>query len=437
MKSIFPNLVPAALAILVWSSDAIPVQAQDNEALRDRIDQLLERLRSEDEDRRINAQEALEKLGPEARPYIGELDSIDDEAIRESLTQILETWNAIEEARALEGSRVTIQGKGIRLSDAIRILQRQSGNPIVDIREEFGESTSNPAFDLDLVDVPFFPALDKISDQAGLEPYFETVDGTIGLLSASMGDEEEPTSEDRVQYSGPFRVTLRSLTLHRAFGGGLSAGNAVFELVWEPRIRPMILDLGSRSSSITDDLGKAISPQYPSEYTSVILRPETPFAEINLNFELPSRDSNTLEKLNLKAEITVPAKPTRFSFRDITQAGTELKDGPIAIQLIRSRTQGAVWRFSIILSYEGGGPAFESYQQGLFNNRIWLQTEDGSRFELNGGFNTLGSNENQVGYEYQFVDVPGQAIEYSLIYETPSKLAKIPLDVTFEDVPLP
>ena len=38
--------------------------------------------------------------------------------------------------------------------------------------------------------------------------------------------------------------------------------------------------------------------------------------------------------------------------------------------------------------YPGKGPAFESYRQGLFNNRIWLQKADGSRFEHNGGFLT-------------------------------------------------
>jgi hypothetical protein len=82
---------------------------------------------------------------------------------------------------SFDASKVTIKGQGIRLSEALRALQSQSGNPISDMRELYGQDATNPALDLDIEDRPFFEALDQITRQAGLSPVFYTGDGTIGL----------------------------------------------------------------------------------------------------------------------------------------------------------------------------------------------------------------------------------------------------------------
>jgi len=96
-----------------------------------------------------------------------------------------------------------------------------------------------------------------------------------------------------------------------------------------------------------------------------------------------------------------------------------------------------VWKVEVVLSYPGEGPAFESYRQGLFNNRLWLQKADGSKFEQNGGFSNTGSDGGRLGFEYLFVDVPGEPKDYQLVYETPSRVVAVPVDFTFRDVPLP
>ena len=83
-----------------------------------------------------------------------------------------------------------------------------------------------------------------------------------------------------------------------------------------------------------------------------------------------------------------------------------------------------VWKVSVALAYPGGGPAFESYRQGLFNNRLWLQKADGSRFEHNGGFNNTGADGGKLGFEYLFVDAPGKPADYGLVYETPGKSSR-------------
>ena len=122
---------------------------------------------------------------------------------------------------------------------------------------------------------------------------------------------------------------------------------------------------------------------------------------------------------------------------DLSKPGTQT-EGDVSIELASTEVEDFVWKVRVLVGYAGGaGPELDSYQQGLMNNRLWLQKPDGSRFEQNGGFSSLGSADGKLGFEYLFVDAPGKPSDYSLVYETPSRVVTIPLEFEFRDVPLP
>jgi hypothetical protein len=169
-----------------------------------------------------------------------------------------------------------------------------------------------------------------------------------------------------------------------------------------------------------------------------VLRPENPAAELNLNMAAPNRLNGVkfIKSLKVKADVTLPAGLKTFKFASLSKP-TEIKKGDITVTLDSTEVEEDVWKVRVDLLYPGEGPAFESYRQGLFNNRIWLQKKDGSRFEHNGGFSNYGSDGGKLGFEYLFVDVPGKTSDYGFVYETPSKVLTIPLEFEFRDVPLP
>ena len=140
--------------------------------------------------------------------------------------------------------------------------------------------------------------------------------------------------------------------------------------------------------------------------------------------------------MKVKGQVTLPGGLRNFRFDDLTRPAKQ-EVGEVTMQLLSTQVEGFVWKVRVLLKYPGDGPAFESYQQGLFNNRLWLQKADGARFEHNGGFSNLGGGGGQLGFEYLFVDAPGQPSDWGLVYETPSEVETIPLEFTFEDVPLP
>jgi len=158
---------------------------------------------------------------------------------------------------------------------------------------------------------------------------------------------------------------------------------------------------------------------------------------MNLNLEAPDRSAVRLSSFRVKAEVTLPAGIKIFRFPSLAQENVTLKQGDVSARLQNIEIDEQVWKVNVELVYPGNGPAFESYRQGLFNNRIWLQKADGSRFEHNGGFSNTSSDGGKLGFEYLFVDAPGKPADYQLVYETPSKVVTIPLEFEFKNVPLP
>lgn len=430
------RLITAA-AWIVLVPGALAAQTGDA-ALRDRVSRFVEKLAAPAADERDAAEQSLIKFGPKALPFLNDPKGASED-LRKRLEKIRAALQEEQEKQSLSASRVTLQGKGIRLSEAIKQLQVQTGNRITDLRDE----PSNPALDLDIVDKPFLEALDLVTDQAKVGLNFFTGDGTIGLMTGGEGEDlpdmigvDPPKKPVRVLYSGPFRIIFKAFATSVDFSSGQSTANAQFEVAWEPRIRPMLLALKASELKIIDDLGEVIAPSVTDESSSVVLRPENPVAEININMDAPQSGAKALKSMVIKAEVTTPAGVRTFKFPSLAARDVTLKQGDIAVHLGSTEIEEQTWKVDMTLSMPGEGPAFESYRQGLFNNRIWLQKADGSRFEQNGGFSNTGSDGGKLGFEYIFVDAPGKPADYSLIYETPSRVLPIPLEFEFKDVPI-
>jgi hypothetical protein len=430
-------------ALLLPFSAAGPARAQAAQAdpaLRDRVLQLLDRLDVGTASARDSATAALIKLGPRILPLLPDPATIKSKERRERVEQVRAALRKAEEEINTQASRVTISGQGIRLSEAIQQIQRQSKNAVTDLREQLGAEVTNPSLDLDIKEKPFFEALDEIMRQAQVARTFATGDGSIGI-TAGMSAEAPALPKDglkpMIQYSGPFRIELKQVGLARDFQAGTTVANIQLEAAWEPRLRPMLLKLKTAELKVLDDHKKEVKPSVAMESDEVVVRPENPSAEINLNLQAPERAALKLGLMRVKAEVTIPAGIKVFKFPSLAQQNVTVKQGEVSVTLQETEVDEQVWKVNVELLYPGEGPAFESYRQGLFNNRLWLQRADGSRFEHNGGFSNTSSDGGKLAFEYLFVDAPGKPSEYQLVYETPSKVITIPLEFEFKDIPLP
>jgi hypothetical protein len=403
--------------------------------------QLVDRLDTEKPEARDAATASLLKLGSKILPLLPDPATIKSTERKERLDKIRTALTQKQDEINIGASKVTITGKGVRLSEALQQLQKQTGNPLTDLREQLGTEVTNPALDLDLRDKSFFEALDAIARQAEVTTSFSTGDGSIGIMAgmAATPAAEMPVAKSKplIEYSGPFRIELQQVSLARDFQAGTTLANVRLEVAWEPRLRPMLLKLQAEEMKVVDDRKKTVKPQVAMEADEVVIRPENPSAEVNLNLEAPDRDAKKFGSLKLKAEMTIPAGLKTFKFPSLAQKDVTIKKDDVSLTLEDTEVDEQVWKVNVTLAYPGEGPAFESYRQGLFNNRLWLQRADGSRFEHNGGFSNTGSDGGKLGFEYLFVDAPGKPGDYQLVYETPSKVITIPLEFEFKDVILP
>ena len=256
-------------------------------------------------------------------------------------------------------------------------------------------------------------------------------------MDAAPGTPAAPRRKPLIQYSGPFRIELKQLSLSRDFQTGTAAANVRLEAAWEPRLRPMLLKLEAEEMKILDDRKKEVKPQVADGVRRSRDPAREPVRRDQPQPRSPRARRQEARSLHVKAEVTIPAGIKTFKFPSLAQKDVTVKQGDVSLTLEDTEVDEQVWKVNVTLVYPGEGPAFESYRQGLFNNRLWLQRADGSRFEHNGGFSNTGSDGGKLGFEYLFVDAPGKPADYQLIYETPSKVITIPLEFEFKDVPLP
>jgi hypothetical protein len=429
---------------LEWPGNARGQGDSADAALKDRVLQLVERLEAPMPPTRDSAEAALIKLGPKILPLLPDPATVKSPERKQRLEKIRAALAKAEGDVNPKATRVTIEGKGIRLSEAMIQLQKQTNNPITDMREQLGVDVTNPTLDLAIKDKPFFEALDEVARLAQVTTTFFTGDGSIGIAGGGGMMAESPggkmperTVKPMVVYSGPFRIELKQVNLSRDFQAGSTVAQIQLEAAWEPRLRPMLLSLKSDQLEVFDDGKKKVDAQTSKETDEVVVRPENPVAEINLNLNAPDRSAKKIGSLKVKADVTIPAGLKLFKFPSLAKSDVTLKEGDVSVTLKDTEIEEQVWKVNVELAYPGEGPAFDSYRQGLFNNRLWLQRADGSRFAHNGGFSNTNSDGGKLGFEYLFVDAPGKPGDYQLIYETPSTVITIPLEFEFKDIPLP
>ena len=149
---------------------------------------------------------SLIKLGPKILPLLPDTATVPSRQAQGPAREASARPCAESEDDINTGaSRVTIKGKGIRLTEALRQLQKQTGNAITDLREQLGAEVTNPALDLEIRDKPFFEALDQIARQAEVT--------TELLHRRRLGRHHGRRASRRrrpIQYSGPFRIDAQA-----------------------------------------------------------------------------------------------------------------------------------------------------------------------------------------------------------------------------------
>ena len=88
------------------------------------------------------------------------------------------------------------------------------------------------------------------------------------------------------------------------------------------------------------------------------------------------------------------------------------------------------------MTYDTGGPAFESHRSWILHNEVYLEDPAGKRVPLNGGSETTQQGDGSLGIEYRFVDLPDPLPEYTFVYVAPTLIVDVPIEFEIQSVPV-
>jgi hypothetical protein len=390
---------------------------------------------------RDEAEAALIKLGPAGLPH---LPRITPRMSPETKARLGRVRGALELAYAQAAGRaslVTFSVDGMKLSQVIAAIEKQTGNKIVDRRPE--DDRSDPVLKGKFDAVPFWKVLDDVLDQAGLaiDPHAADDEGNPIAGIAIVRRQGERTDRSRhVSYSGPLRIEAAMLASRRDLRSADSGQLKVtLNVAWEPQLSPVAMSLPSADIKAADEQGKPLAAQNEEANPEIPIVSGAKSIEVEVPLALPPRESKRLASLKGKLVLLTPGRNETFRFDKLAAAkkakdDTEKSRGDVTVTLARVAENNDLWELRVQVHYGRTEGAIQSHYGWIYENRAHLEGPDGKPIQP-AGFESDGI-EGGIEATYYFSRKEGLD-RCVFVYSTPSVLLNVPVEYELKDLPLP
>lgn len=398
------------------------------------VEQLVKQLNADKITDRQAAEKELVSLGTKILEL---LPTPNDRMPQEMKLRLSRVRSRLEETAAratTEATRVTLKGE-FPLSTLLTKLHELTGNKVIDFRNQFGQTGSDPTITVEFEDVPFWQALDYVIKEAGLKPYAYA--GEIRTIALVQLDAGEDPPDDRVAYGGLFRFDPQTV---RAVRNLRNPNNhkltLTVEITWEPRILPIAISHQLDSLSATDEDGNAMPIDTSQKVLESSVQSTVSSIEVDLPFELPDRDARKIA--SLKGEITalVPGREATFTFDKLmTARNVERQNAGVTVVLQRVRKNADVHQVRVLVRFNEAGGALESHRGWIYSNEAYLLDPDGKRIDL-ASLETTRQQIDEIGLAYNFA-TPGDLKDHKFVYKTPAAIISLPVKYELTNIDLP
>ncbi len=404
------------------------------------VKDIIARMSADDYRIREKAGRELASLGDKSLPVLlAALKDIDDPEAARRVEVIVQK---IQTSRLVAARTVTASFKNVSGKAALDEIAKQTGYRI--LTNGIGAATGKVT--LELKETPFWEALDKVSEAAGIMPNFQDEEGT---LSVYQGDAVNP----HVAYCGPFKILAthissnRSLQLSgfsRQHAGQRGHENIYMNLQIMSEPKSPIIGIGQTLIvEATDDKGNSLAPprnngyQRDSYYAPQIgYRSYTQGSSLNLSRS--GRESSTIKEMKLKMSVTIlaEARPDVI-FENITKAKGKRLNGRSAEVSIREvgEANGMV-TVSLTATNRHGQPNDYTWSNTV-HQRLELFDEQGQKFR-SFGLNEQNNGPNVASMTAQFGSdgqrKMGKPAKFQVVEWIPLTRE---LEFTLKDIPLP
>lgn len=392
----------------------------------ERVAALLRQLESQQQRDRAAALRELETLGPAVLPLLPESEAIVDVDARDALARL----------------RIVLQRRLARESALPRVVNLVGQYPLPQLVEEIARQTGNslavvagsnfpPPLDVAWERTPFWTALEDINRTSGWQPYWNPE------LSRWELKPVEPKRRDLASaVSGPFRVVLRALNSRPLPNQSEHLWRLDLILQAESRLQPLFLSV--RSADWTAQAAKTtIHPWNLEDDYELSFGTNGREVQWTMSFVAPpSLPEETTWSVQGRGHVHLAAGAEPFVYESaVWSRGKNVRRGSVSVRFRPVEVPPESERIiRFILSYDQGGPAFESHRVGMFAEGGRLETLSGEHIPYK-TYEVITEGNGTVVLEYRFDPLPSG--DFRFIYVAPTLWLDVPFEVTLDRLPRP
>lgn len=406
-----------------------------SEALAAKVKTLAAQLDSNTLGERDTAEKALVEIGPDVLPHLPAVMARTPAEFKVRLTRIRNALVKAEVEATTKPALVTLAGEMLA-SEALAAISKQTGNKLVDYRERFGQEGTDPKIQVAIDKLPFWQALDTVLDAANLTIY--NFDEEKGALAYTSRGADAGPRFGRGSYAGIFRLQPKQIQATRDLGGsGMHSLKLTADAVWEPRVRPIVLEVALAEAVAKDENGNAIGIDSSEGTLEVPVETSNTAVEIEFPLVAPARTVNKLASFKGKLMAVLLGKVETFEFADVEKAkSVEQERGGVTVTVENCRKNGDVYDVSMRVRFDRAANALESHRGWIYDNESYLLDAKGNRIESAGLEATL-LDVNAVGLSYKFDLDNASPAGCKFVYKTPAAIIRIPMEFELKDIELP
>lgn len=412
----------------------------DREQIKEQISQLISQLDSNQRTVRQRAEIKLVALGKPVLSLLPPPELLSSNSVKEALQRVRLQIEKLAATDSVKATLIKLKGK-YSLKKILIEITKQSGNQFDATQLSISVLTKMTEVNFD--DTSFWKTIDDLTQKYSLSYQFNDSNGALEFHQDRQSQQKLSLINKRVCYNGPFRITLENLRRRPVVGNvRQELLRATFLIQVEPRLRPLFLNYASSDIEALSDLNRKLLPFNPNA------RYELPLGEggKGLRFTMQWIVDNTLIPKTIRIQgylkLELAAETLPISFNNLIQSkGAIRRRGNISVKLIEAekiqRDATSELKIRIAISYDFGGPAFESHRTWIYHNRAYLQDPQGMKYWLNGSSQTTLENAGKISVLYQFTDLPRTESHFQFTYLAPTLITSAPVEIQFDEIPFP
>ena len=408
--------------------------AEERSISKDRIDELIRDLDARTLAERSRAERQILDLGPAVLKKLPAPELIESTPVRESIRRLRKQ---LEQRAAKESSRpshVSLKGE-LSLRQILSEIQQQTGNAIA--LADHDSILSEKKLTVDWDAATFWDSLDNLCERGKLDWQFVT-----GSDSLHVSESLSTTAKSRsLQRTGPFRLSVDRIEVRNVVGEQQKRLLRVNgRLAIEPRLRALFLSMAASDLNAIDAGERALPPWNPDAKYELPVREGA--HEVAFVWDFGLNDAGALKEFAIRGRIhcQIAAAVERIVFDQRSQTrGTIRRRGGVSVRLRDvafnlADVDRLDAEIGVAVSYDNGGPAFESHRTWIFHNAVYLENRSGIRTSFT-EFETTQQLDGAIAVDYRWRNIAAPASQYVFVYEAPTLIIDVPVEINIDKIP--